>query len=140
MVLEQGGGELFVPVDKAQARGIRALLDKSEIPKLLDRLQQATRPAEGWKERNRDNLRLFNSGSAFDLAGIVESLSELRKTKVLSPEDSLTLQRARKVLICEISEVMETTRSAAEEKIDRALQGRTGKKRAEAKRRAIGPK
>lgn len=129
MVLDHGGGELFVPVDRAQAKGIRELLDKSEIPKLLDHLKKASRPAERWNQRALDNLKLFTSGSAFDLAEIVESLCELRKTKVLSPSDRQTLERARKLLACEISEVMGETKSAAEEKIDQALEGRKDSKR-----------
>jgi RNA polymerase-interacting CarD/CdnL/TRCF family regulator len=124
-----GGGELLVPVDRAPAKGIRELLDKSEIPKLLNRLKKPSKAAEKWNQRNRDNLILFNSGSAFDLAEIVESMSGLRETKRLQPSDRQTLERARKLLACEISEVMGETRGAAEEKIDQALEGRKGGKR-----------
>ena len=125
-VLVDGGGELLVPLDKAHARGIRRLLDRAEIPKLLDQLTKASRPAERWNQRAMDNLKLFTSGSAFDLAEIVESLCELRKTKALSPSDRETLERARKLLVCEISEVMGETKSAAQEQIDKALEGRKG--------------
>jgi CarD family transcriptional regulator len=128
MVLDHGGGELFVPVDKAQATGIRALLERSEVPKLLSRLKKPTRSAENWNQRTRDNSMLFTSGSAFDLAEIVGSMSELRETKRLQPSDRQTLERARKLLVCEISEVMGETKSAAEEKIDRVLEGRKGNK------------
>ncbi len=123
-----GGGELLVPVDRAQVRGIRELLDKTEIPKLLDRLKKPSKAAEKWNQRNRDNLILFNSGSAFDLAEIVESMSGLRETKRLQPSDRQTLERARKLLACEISEVMGETRSEAEEKIDTALEGQKASK------------
>ena len=123
-VLVDGGGELLVPLDKAHAGGIRRLLDRSEIPKLLDQLTKASRPAERWNQRAMDNLKLFTSGSAFDLAEIVESLCELRKTKALSPSDRETLERARKLLVCEISEVMGETKSESEEQIDRALKDR----------------
>jgi CarD family transcriptional regulator len=124
-----GGGELFVPVAQAEAKGIRRLLDRSEIPKLLDRLKKPSKAAERWNQRTRENLILFTSGSAFDLAEIVGSLSELTETKVLTPSDRQTLERARKLLVCEISEVMGETKGAAEEKIDQALEGRKGSKR-----------
>ncbi len=126
VVLDDRGGELFVPVDKAQAMGIRRLLDRSEIPKLLGHLKQAAGTAKNWKQRAIDNLKLFASGSAFDWAEVVESLTELRETKALSPSDNRTLERARKLLVCEISEVMGETKSAAGEKIDMALEGRKG--------------
>jgi len=119
--LDDSGGELFVPVDKVQDRGVRLLLERSEIPKLLAHLKKAAGTAKNWKQRTMDNVRLLASGSAFDLAEIVESLTELSKTKSLLARDSLMLERARKLLICEIAEVMGETKSAAEEQIDRAL-------------------
>ena len=122
--LEGGGGEVFVPVDEAQAIGIRQLLKRSEIPKLLGQFKKASRSAGNWKQRTMNNLKLFTSGSAFDLAEIVESLTELSETKTLSPGDRRALDRARKLLVCEISEVMGETRSAAEEQMDKALKGR----------------
>jgi RNA polymerase-interacting CarD/CdnL/TRCF family regulator len=68
-----------------------------------------------------ENMKLLSSGSAFDLAEIVESLTALNETKALSPRDRQTLDKARKILICEISEVMGETKGAAEEQIDQAL-------------------
>ena len=122
--LDGGGGEVFVPVDKAQAIGLRQLLKRSEIPTLLGRFKKAAGSAGNWKQRAMNHVKLFASGSAFDLAEIVESLTELSETKTLAPGDRHTLERARKLLVCEISEVMGETRSAAEEQMDQALKGR----------------
>jgi len=123
-LLDDSGGELFVPVDKAQAIGVRLLLKRSEIPKLLGHLKKASGTAKNWKQRTIDNIKLFASGSAFDLAEIVESLTNLSETKPLMLRDKQTLERAKKLLVCEISEVMEETKSAAEEQIDKALKER----------------
>jgi RNA polymerase-interacting CarD/CdnL/TRCF family regulator len=124
IVLDDSGGELFVPVDKVQAIGIRPLSQRSDIPKLQCHLMKTVRVANDWKQRANDILRLFTSGSAFDLAEIVGSLTELSETKALSPSESRTLVRARKFLVCEISEVMRETKSAAEELVDQALRAR----------------
>jgi RNA polymerase-interacting CarD/CdnL/TRCF family regulator len=123
-VLDDSGGELFIPLDKARALGIRELLKRSEIPKLLGHLQKAAGTAKNWKQRTIDNLKLLASGSAFDLAEVIESLTQLSETRRLSPRDQQTLDRARKILICEISEVMGETKSAAEEQVDKALKAR----------------
>jgi hypothetical protein len=48
----------------------------------------------------------------------------LNKTKTLSSREIWTLVRARKLLVCEISEVMGETKSAAEEQLDQALRAR----------------
>ncbi len=123
-LLDDSGGELFVPVDKAQAIGVRLLLKRSEIPKLLGHLKKASGTAKNWKQRTIDNIKLFASGSAFDLAEIVESLTNLSETKPLMLRDKQTLERARKLLVCEISEVMGETISAAEKQVDKALKER----------------
>jgi RNA polymerase-interacting CarD/CdnL/TRCF family regulator len=122
--LDDSGDAVLVPVDKLGALPIRRLLGKSEIPKLLKHLESSMSAAKDWKQRAMDNAQLMASGSAFDLAEIVESLTEMNETKPLLPRDRQTLEKARKFLICEISEVMEESRDIAEEKIDRALDGK----------------
>ena len=124
LVLNEAGGDLFVPVDNVRAIGIRPLLERSEIPKLLDRLKQPTQSADTWKQRAVDNQKLFATGSAFDLAEVVESLTELSETKALSFGEHKTLDRAKRLLICEISEVMSETEGEAEEEVDQALKAR----------------
>ena len=128
--LEDGGGELFIPVDKITKLGIRQLLRRSEIPKLLGRLNRAAKAiilpttARNWKQRAIDHSKLLASGSAFDLAEVIESLTELNEARALAPHDRQTLERAKKLLICEIAEVLGETKSAVEERIDKALQVR----------------
>jgi RNA polymerase-interacting CarD/CdnL/TRCF family regulator len=125
IVLDDGGGDLFVPVDKVAAIGIRLLMEKSEIPKLLDHLAKPAKAADSWKQRSLNNLRLFASGSAFDLAEIVESLTGLNETKALSFGEQKTLERARRLLICEIAEVTGETRETIKEQLEDALKART---------------
>src|SRR5215475_7240231 len=111
-LLDDSGGELFVPVEKVQAIGIRPLLSRSDIPKLLGLLTKPDGAAKDWKQRADDHFKLLTSGSAFDLAEIVKSLTGLGEEKALSFRESQTPEKARKLLIGEISEVMEETKSA----------------------------
>lgn len=126
VILDDQGGDLFIPVDKVEAVGIRLLIAKSEIPALLNHLKKPADPDVDWKQRTSNNTKLFASGSAFDLAEIVESLTELRETKSLSFGECKRLERARRLLACEISEVMEETIEEAEQQIDDALNARNG--------------
>jgi hypothetical protein len=59
------------------------------------------------------------------LAEIVWSLTELSEAKALLPRDRQTLAKAKKFLICEISEATEESRDAAEGDIDRVLESKT---------------
>ncbi len=120
-LLDDSGGELFVPVEKAGDVGLRPLLNRSEIPKLLAHLMKTSQIDNDWKQRARENMRLLASGSAFDLAEVVESLTELNERKPLSFRESQVLERAKRLLVCEISEVLGLAKSAAEEQINQAL-------------------
>jgi CarD family transcriptional regulator, regulator of rRNA transcription len=124
-VLSDCRGKLLVPVEKAKTIGIRPLLKKSDIAKLLDQLKRPSKASADRKQRVRDNLKLLLSGSAFDLAEIVESLNELVETKTLSQGERVTLERAKRLLVCEISEVTGETKEEVEEQVDRALIART---------------
>lgn len=120
-LLDERGGELFVPVEKAQTNGLRRLLKRSEIPKLLRQLSHTVSSAKDWKQRAKDNALRLASGSAFDLAEIVESLTARSATKELSFPERRMLEKARTLLVGEIAEVMKETRSAAEQQVDQAL-------------------
>ena len=124
LVLNNGGGNLFIPVDNVQTVGIRALLKKSEIPKLLDRLKQPTQEADTSRQRAIDNQKLLASGSAFALAEVIEELTELKEKKALSIGEHKVLERAKRLLVCEISEVMGDTEEEAEQQIEQALNAR----------------
>ena len=126
-VLDDNRGDLFVPVEKARSIGVRLLMKKSEIPRLLAHLKKSAKTADNWKQRATDNLKLFASGSPYDLAEVVASLSQLGVTRSLTLGESGTLGRARRLLICEISEVMGETKAAVEEQIDYALRAPKGK-------------
>ncbi|HKX33187.1 MAG TPA: CarD family transcriptional regulator [Blastocatellia bacterium] len=123
-LLGDRGGELFVPVEKAQTIGVRPLLKKSEIPRLLGELMTTVKIAKDWRQRGRDIFELFTSGSAFDLAEIIKSLTMLRVTKVLSFQENRTLEKAKRLLVGEISEVMGESESSAEERLDQILNAR----------------
>ena len=124
LVLGDHGEKLLVPVDKVKKVGIRPLLKQPEIPKLLDKLKRPSTASTDRKQRVRDNLKLLSSGSAFDLAEIVESLTELVETKALSNGERGTLERAKRLLVCEISEVTGKTKEEAEQQVDQALTAR----------------
>src|ERR1041384_6031831 len=71
VLLDEKGGELFVPVDRASSIGIRRLLDKSEIPEVFRQLKNGAAADENWKQRTAYNARLLASGSAFDLVKVI---------------------------------------------------------------------
>jgi RNA polymerase-interacting CarD/CdnL/TRCF family regulator len=129
-LLDDSNGELFVPVENQANLHLRALLDRSEIPQLLRRLKKISGTtkdldAKNWRQRNTDNAKSLSSGSALDLATIIQSLTSLAGAKSLSPFERETLARARRLLVCEISEVTGESKSVVEEQISQALRAGT---------------
>ncbi len=57
VALYDSGGELFVPVDKVRAIGIRPLSQRSDIPKLQGHLMETNKVAKDWKQRANDILK-----------------------------------------------------------------------------------
>lgn len=119
-----GGGEIFVPVDGFRLVGVRPLLEKSEIPRLLEQLKQPMKVDLDNRQRHLNILLAFDSGSAFNLAEVVEMLTELAETKTLSISERNWLNRAKCQLVCEIAEVMDLTKETAEAQVDFALKAR----------------
>lgn len=132
LVLNGGGGDLFIPVEKVEAVGIRLLLNISDIPKLMDHLSQPAAVADSYRQRNLHNMKLFASGSAFDLAEVIGSLTELNKIKPLSFGETKTLEKAKGLLVCEIAEAMGTSREVARAQVEAALATRDRKAQADA--------
>lgn len=128
IVLDGSRGELFIPVEKAAQIGVRLMIDKSEIPKLLAHLRERSDLVDSWRQRASDNSKLLTSGSPFDLAEIVSSLTELSDTKSLTFGQSRTLDRAKRLLVCEVSEVMGETKTVAQEQVDNALRERSAER------------
>jgi len=126
-VLDDRGGELFVPVEKAREIGIRLLMKKDEIPGLFAHLAKSAKAAGNWRQRAIDNNRLFSSGSAFDLAEVIASLTELGNSRSLTLGESGTLGRAKRLLVCEIAEVIGATKAAVEAEVESALNARRKK-------------
>jgi CarD family transcriptional regulator len=123
-VLINGSMNLFVPVNKVQELGIRPLLEQEEVAKVLEQLRQPAKKITTWRERNLYNLKLFAAGSAFDLAEIIQSLTDSRENKTLAFGENKTLERARDLLICELSLVLREARVYAEKLVDEALEAR----------------
>jgi CarD family transcriptional regulator len=120
------GGDLFVPVDKIAAVGIRPLLEASEIPLLMSQftVKRSTQTALHYSQRALLYAQLLTSGSPLDLVEIVSSLTQLSEVKSLSLGQRKTLDKAKKLLIDEISEVLGEAKEEIEKQIGQALLAR----------------
>lgn len=115
---------ILVPVNKAVGVGVRRLIDRAEIPKLLRFLGKDIEVASDHRKRNARNAERISSGEIFQVADSLKSMTKLSKGKSLSPEEQQTLARARALLVKEIAHVTKLSSDKVEEIIDNALAGK----------------
>ncbi|MCX7026636.1 MAG: CarD family transcriptional regulator [Spirochaetes bacterium] len=82
--LEFSDMTVMVPVDKADALGLRRIVEKDEADRALNFISEDYAPIPtDWKLRYQMNLDLLKKGSIMDIASVVRSLYHRSKIKEL---------------------------------------------------------
>jgi CarD family transcriptional regulator len=76
---------------------------------------------QNWKGRFKDNSDKMRTGSIYDVVDVLKNLTALSKSKSLSFREKRMLDRAKFLVVSEISEVTTEPTAVIEEKVDRAL-------------------
>ena len=114
---------VLVPVDNVDGVGLRRAIGDEEIERLFCLLGDGKIDNhQNWKGRFKDNSDKMRSGSIYEVADVLKSLTFLAKSKSLSFREKRMLDRAKFLIISEVSEVMRETAVAIEGRVDRALE------------------
>ncbi len=99
--------KVTVPCQNATAVGLRGLVDKGEMDRILVFLAQAGESKNAdWKERYREHMDKMKAGTLMEVAEVLKSLLVLHQTKELSVRERKTLERARYLLVNEMAQAM----------------------------------
>ena len=113
---------VLVPVGNADSVGLRRAIGDTEVDRLFRILGDGKIDSQqNWKGRFKDNSEKMRSGSTYDVADVLKSLTLLSKSKNLSFREKRMLDRARFLVVSEISEVLQEGQVAIESRVDRAL-------------------
>jgi CarD family transcriptional regulator, regulator of rRNA transcription len=113
---------VLVPVDNVEGVGLRRAVGDAEIAGLYTLLGDGKIEShQNWKGRFKDNSDRMRTGSIYDVVEVLKSLMYLSKSKSLSFREKRMLDRARFLVISEISEVTRDSMASVEEKVDGAL-------------------
>ena len=113
---------VLVPLTNADGVGLRRAIDNDEVERLFELLSDGKIDSQqNWKGRFKDNSDRMRSGSIYDVAEVLKSLTFLSKSKSLSFREKRMLDRARFLIISEVSEVVRENNMAVETRLDRAL-------------------
>ena len=114
---------VLVPVSNVDGVGLRRAITDDEVDRLFTLLGDGKIDNhQNWKGRFKDNSDKMRSGSIYEVADVLKSLTFLAKSKSLSFREKRMLDRAKFLIISEVSEVMRETAVAIEGRVDSALE------------------
>ncbi len=94
---------VMVPVDKAEDVGLRHIINKREVSKVLKLLQEDyVEVEEDWKIRYQNNLTKVKSGSIKEVAEVCRNLYKRARDKELSIMERKLYESAYSLVINEI--------------------------------------
>jgi len=114
---------VLVPLANVDGVGLRRAITDEEVERLFELLGDGKIDNhQNWKGRFKDNSDKMRSGSIYDVADVLKSLTFLAKSKSLSFREKRMLDRAKFLIISEVSEVMRETAAEIEARVDSALE------------------
>ena len=124
LVLRMAHGEmtLSVPVDKAEEVGMRWPISGEDVEDLFEVLQRRdVREPANWSRRFKNHQEKLKSGDVYQVAEVVRNLALRDRDKGLSAGEKTLYNKARSVLVSELSFALDVSEDDATDKVDAAL-------------------
>lgn len=111
--------KIMIPIQNAEAVGLRQLINAEDIPKVYEILRTREISVNGgtWNRRYREYMEKIKTGSIYELAEVLRDLTVLKGDKELSFGERKMLDTARSLLLKELSIVMVVGEDQIEEEI-----------------------
>jgi CarD family transcriptional regulator len=114
---------VLVPVTNVHGVGLRRAISDGEVERLFNLLGDGKIDShQNWKGRFKDNSDKMRSGSIYEVADVLKNLTFLARSKSLSFREKRMLDRAKFLIVSEVSEVMRESAPSIEGRVDRALE------------------
>ena len=114
-----GEVKVRIPTAKAEAVGVRNVIDKQSAEKVIGILEQdETLMDKNWNKRYRDNMEKMKSGDIYQVADVVRNLSFKQKEKGLSTGEKKMLNNAKQILVSELVLAEHATEDEVEKLVD----------------------
>ena len=98
-----GDMKVMIPIEHTCEIGIREIIDKKEVEKVLSVFCKAENNINSnWTKRYRENMVKIKSGNIYEVADVVRSLMLRDKEKGLSTGERKMLCSAKQILISEL--------------------------------------
>ncbi len=113
---------VMVPISHACEVGLRKVTKNGTVEQVLRFLEVGEcKEARDWKDRFKENSEKMRNGSLLEVAQVLKNLLLLQKRKPLSFREKKMLDKARHMLIMEVSISRAIREAQAVELLDKAL-------------------
>lgn len=114
---------VLVPVANVDGVGLRKAIEDEEVERIFGLLSDGKIDNhQNWKGRFKDNSDKMRTGSIYDMTDVLKSLTFLAKSKSLSFREKRMLDRAKALIVSEISEVIRAKAHEIEAQVDSCLE------------------
>jgi CarD family transcriptional regulator len=114
---------VMVPIDNTETVGLRKILTRRQITKVIKTLKDGeVTTYDDWKGRFQANSEKMRTGDIQAVAEVLKSLTMLNEIKPLSYRERKMLDRARFLLVSELSEAGGKTPEDVDSQIDTSLE------------------
>lgn len=124
LVLQMVHGELTlsVPVDKAEEVGMRPPISEADVEDLFRLIgKRDVREPANWSRRFKNHQEKMKSGDVYQVAEVVRNLALREQGKGLSTAEKSMLERARSILVSELSFALNVTEEDALDQLNAGL-------------------
>ena len=99
------GMTIDVPVDRAQANGMRAIMPHTAIDKVYEVLKDRSSPADKqtWNRRYREYTSKLRTGDPLEVAAVLRDLALLKSEKQLSFGERKMYDQAHSLIVQELA-------------------------------------
>ncbi|MBS3873745.1 MAG: CarD family transcriptional regulator [Firmicutes bacterium] len=120
MRIPLGEMKVYIPESNVDNMGLRQIVPRSDVPKVIEALRDAHPEEDGnWNRRYRANLEKLRTGCILATARVVSNLMARERQKGLSTGEKRMLETARQILISELILVENKSEAMVQELITR---------------------
>ena len=114
--------KVMVPFHNVTTVGLRPVVRNGEVQKIVDYLSSGEcNNAQDWKDRFKENSERMRTGFLLDVAAVLKSLLMLGQSKSLSFREKKMLERARYLLVSELTMAKNCEERQVEDLLSKAL-------------------
>ena len=120
--IASSGLKVSVPQTNVECVGLRPVIRTTQAGAVISFLENGRSASHhDWKHRFKENSDRMRTGSLMEVAAVLKGLVALSRTKPLSFREKKMLERAKYLLVSELATVRNTSESAIEANLIRAL-------------------